>query len=217
MSASFEQAVDSFLNQMGTSILSPAILNKVWKSFMAYAACIVAEAFHTRNYTVRPENCANGFVFKCFPQGNPANYSYFSAEREGEQLEIRLNVDCQNIQYNSIVLNMDIVVIQSNSIRPDWVVDAQRDLLTFAECKNLRGFPELVATIEGMAFELQRPRIWNAGVVNYRIPCCLLVSDRGTTIIGRNSVYASRGYSLRIFDRIQPGSPEVQRFIQSWF
>jgi hypothetical protein len=217
MSSTYDQAVNTFLNQLGTSTFSSAMLNKIWKAFMAYSACLVSEAFRIRGYNVTAQNCAAGFVFKCFPQGDPANYSYFLAQNGTEKLEIRLNIDCQNFQFNSITLNMDIVVIRPNSISTNWVVDAETDLVTFAECKNLRGFPELVATIEGMAFELQRPRVWSNGAANYRIPCCLLVSGPGTTIIRRNTVYGNRGYSLRIFHMLQPGSPEVQRFIQTWF
>jgi hypothetical protein len=217
VSSNFEVAVDTFLSQFGQSVFRASILNRIWKAFMAYSLCLVAEAFRNKGYVVRPTNHSQGFTFKCFPAGNPRNYSYFTAQKENEFYEIRLSVDVQNLQYKSLRLNIDLVVITPNSINADGVVDSEQDLVAFIECKNLRGFPELVAGIEGMTYELQRRRLWRNSLSTYRIPSCLLLSGSGRSISYINNRYLSKNMSIRIFDLIQPGSLCVQNFIQTWF
>jgi len=217
MSSSFEVAVDTFLSQFGQSVFRASVLNRVWKAFMAYSMCLVVEAFRSKGYTIRPMNHSQGFTFKCFPAGDPRNYSYFSVQKENESYEIRLSVDVQNLQYNSLRLNIDLVVIAPNSINMDNVVDSEQDLATFIECKNLRGFPELVAAVEGMVYELQRRRLWRNSLNTYRIPSCLLLSGSGRSISHIDRRYQSKSISVRIFDSIQPGSPSIQNFIQGWF
>jgi hypothetical protein len=179
--------------------------------------CIVVEAFRRRGYSVTPMNHSNGFTFKCFPAGDPRNYSYFIVQKENESYEVRLSVNVQNLQYNSLRLNIDLVVIASNSINDDGVVDSEQNVATFMECKNLRGFPELVAVLEGMVYELQRPRLWKNSLRTYPIPSCLILSGSGRSILHMDRRYTNKNMSLRIFDSIQPGSPNVQNFIRSWF
>jgi len=214
MNSGYERAVDGFLGQIGRGIFRSSILNRIWMAFMAYCMCIVAEAFKVRGYKVTPQNCQQGFIFKLFPAGDPDNYSYFTVKKENEEYEIRLNIYAQNLRFNSLRLNVDIAVVRTGSIN-DGIVNSEADLLTFAECKNLRGFPELVATIEGMAYELQRKRLYNPNY--YRIPSCLLLSGSARSIQYMNKYYMRKGISIRIFDLLQPGSPSVQDFIQSWF
>jgi len=214
MSTSFELAVDAFLNQHRTSTFTGRFLNRVWKAFMAYSMCLVVETFRKKNCTVTPQNHVPAFIFKCFPAGDPDNYSYFLVQKNDETYEVRLSVYCQNLRFNGLRLNMDMVVIRPNSINPENVVDSETDLVTFAECKNLRGFPELVATLEGMTLELQSPRLWRNTASQYRIPCCLLLSGSGFSI---REYLRRRNRALRVFDMLQPGSSAVQQFIQTWF
>lgn len=217
MSSQFENAVNDFLAQIGQSIFRIDILNRVWKAFMAFCMCIIAEAFRQRGYTITPQNCANGFIFKCFPAGDPDNYSYFTVEKGSERYEIRLNIDAQNFQYNSLRLNLDVAVIRANSLGFNKIVDSQNDLITFAECKNLRGFPELVATLEGIVYELQRARLRPNSLANFRIPCCLLLSGSGRSILYMDRRFQKRNMSIRIFESLQPGSLAVISFIRNWF
>lgn len=217
MSSNYEKEIDTFLKQFGKSIFRTSILEKIWKAFMAYSMCIVTEAFRRKGYTVRPMNYSSGFIFKCFPAGDPKNYSYFTAQKGNESYEIRLNVNVQNLRHNSIRLNLDLVVISPNSINVNGVVDSERDLAAFLECKNLRGFPELVAGLEGMVYELQRRRLWRNSLNDYSIPSCLFLSGSGRSILYINNYFWSRNISIRIFDSIQPGNSNVQDFIQSWF
>jgi len=219
MSSSFETAVDNFLTQIGQSIFRATMLNRIWQGFMAFCMCIIAEAFRRRGYTVNPQNYAHGFLFKCFPSGDPNNYSYFTADRGNEHYEIRLSVSAQNLMYHGLKLNLDVVVINMNSINQDGIVDSHNDLVAFAECKNLRGFPELVATLEGMVYELQRTRLYRDSQTNYnyRIPCCLLLSGSGLSIQHMDRRYQSKNTSLRIFESLQPGGHAVTSFINSWF
>jgi len=217
MSSRFENAVDNFLAQIGQSIFRITTLNRIWKAFMAFCMCIITEAFRRRGYTITPQNCAGGFLFKCFPAGDPDNYSYFTAEKGSERYEIRLSIDAQNFQYSSLKLNLDVAIIRANSIGSNRIVDSQNDLITFAECKNLRGFPELVATLEGIVYELQRARLHRNSLANFRIPCCLLLSGSGRSILYMDRRYQNRNMSIRIFESLQPGSRAVISFIRNWF
>lgn len=217
MSSTYERAVDVFLRRIGQGIFRGNVLNRIWKAFMAYCMCIVTEAFRRRGYRVRAtQPLPQGFIFKCFPRGDPNNYSYFTVEKGDEKYEIRLNIFVRNFRWNSLRLNLDVVVIRANSPFRNDTIDA-RDLVTFAECKNLRGFPELVASIVGMVYELQRERLYRGSISNFTIPCCLLLSGNGRSILHMNNFYQSKNISMRIFDQLQPGSPNVQNFIQYWF
>jgi hypothetical protein len=215
MSSNYEVAVDNFLNQL--SQIRVGDLERIWKAFMAYSLCIIVEAFRRRGYTVNPMNHVMGFRFKCFPRGDPNNYSYFLAQKGADSFELRLSVDARNIRWSSLTLNLDVVVIHQNSIRVDNVVDSNQDLIAFAECKNLRGFPELVATFEGMVYELQRTRLYPNSKNNFRIPACLLLSQSGLSIQFMDRHFQHRNVSMRIYDFLQPGNPSISNFIQTWF
>ena len=215
MSSSYEIAVDAFLNQFRQ--IRTTTLNRIWMAFMAYSMCIIAESFRRRGYTVTPMNHKNGFRFKCFPRGNPNLYSYFLVKKDHDLYEIRLSVDAKNLRWNSLKLNLDVVVINQNSIGADNLVDSDQNLVSFVECKNLRGFPELIATFEGMIFELQRSRLYSNSATNFRIPACLLLSQLGRSILFMDRRYQRRNMSMRIFDLLQPGNPNIQTFIQTWF
>lgn len=216
MSSSLEKAVDNFLMSLGQLRTSRQVLKRIWQSFMAYCMCLVAESFRRRGFTVQPLNAAQGFRFKCFPAGDPVQYSYFSVSRGNEVYEVRLNVYAQNQAYRGLRLNLDLVIIRSNSIN-NGLIDSQQNLISFAECKNLNGFPELVASLEGMIYNLQRRRLWRNSINNYTIPCCLMLSGSNRSIQNVNNGYVRRGNSIRIFGNIQPNSPGAQDFIQNWF
>ena len=168
LSADYPTTVDSFLRLLGQARSSN--LNRIWQAFMAYSMCIVVEAFRQRHYNVAPVNCSHGCRFKCFTQGKPNDYSYFLATKENRTLEVRLNIYCQNMRWSGLRLNLDIVVIDQNSIDSNFQVDSEQHLVTFVECKNFRGFPELVAGFEGMVFEQQQPRLYRDSL-NIRYSC----------------------------------------------
>jgi len=151
------------------------------------------------------------------PPGGPNDYSYFLARKDRESFEIRLSVNAQNRQWRSLRLNLDVVVIPENSIGPDDIVDAEHDVASFVECKNFRGFPELVATLEGMAYELERGRLYPNSMGTFRIPACLFLTGTGQSIQYMDRRYQRNGVSMRIFDFLQPGHPNIQTFIQTWF
>jgi hypothetical protein len=215
MSSNYHTAVNAFLNQLG--LVRFGNLNRIWQAFMAYSMCIIAEAFRSRGYRITPMNHPSGFRFKCFPRGDPNDYSYFHVRKDEESFEIRLSIDAQNLSWKSIRLNLDVVVIPENSIDLNNVVDSGQSLITFAECKNMRGFPELVATFEGMVYELQRTRLYRNSVSGFRIPACLLLTESGRSILYVDNRYQNRNVSMRIFDFLQPGHSNIQTFIQTWF
>jgi hypothetical protein len=184
---------------------------------MAYSLCLVAEAFRSRHYNVSPRNHSAGFRFKCYTRGDPNQCSYFTAQKGSDNFEIRLSVDSQNLTYHGLKLNLDVVVVRQSSINTDLVVDAEQDLVAFAECKNLHGFPELVAGFEGMIYELTRRRLYGGSLSTFPIPACLFLSQSGHSILFMDRRFQSKNLSMRIFDSLQPGSPSVQTFIRSWF
>lgn len=215
MSSNYEAAVDSFLGMLGQTRLST--IDRVWKAFMAYSICLIAESFRNKHYTLTVMNHTGGFRFKCFPQGNPNNYSYFLATKGNEAFEIRLSIDAKNVRYYGLKLNLDVAIIRQNSINAENLVDSGTDLISFMECKNFRGFPELVAGFQGMVYELQRFRLSNNSKANYPIPACLLLSQSGRSILFMDDRYQRYNRSIRIFDMLQPGSTSVTTFVQSWF
>jgi len=212
MSSKFEQAVDAFLNNLKTTRIPERILRRIWAAFQAYCSCLIAEAFRQKGFNVKAENAQKGFRFKCFAKGNAVVYSFFRVTRNNENYEIRLNIDAQHFRYNSIRLNLDIVIIKANSLRHN-VVDSGNDLLSFMECKNMNGYPELVATLEGMVYNLQRRRLKANN--NCWIPCCLLLSGRAGSLQKINQQYIKRGYSIRIYYDIQPHSTQTRNFVQN--
>jgi len=214
MSSNYQQAVNAFLHLLGITRI--ANLNRIWQAFMAYSMCIVTQAFRQRHYGVTPMNCSNGFRFKCFPQGNPNDYSYFIATKE-VSFEVRLNIYCQNLRWSGLRLNLDVVIIHEGSIDATFLVDSNQNLVSFVECKNLRGFPELVAGFEGIVFEQQQNRLYRGSISNFNIPACLFLSQSGHSIMFMDRRYQSANKSMRIFDMLHPGSPNVQSFIQTWF
>jgi hypothetical protein len=211
----YQIAVDTFLKRFGEARYG--YLDVMWKAFMAYCLCIVAQAFRRRGYHVTPMNHPAGFRFKCYTRGNPDHCSYFMALKGHDAFEIRMNIDSQNLTYYSLKLNLDIVVIRHDSINSDFIVNAAQDLITFAECKALRGFPELVAGFEGAVYELTGRRLYRGSLTNFPIPACLLLSGSGRSIMFMDGRYQRGNRSMRIFDLLHPGNPNVQAFIMSWF
>jgi hypothetical protein len=114
---------------------------------------------------------------------------------------------------------LDVVVLLPNSLDQQGLVDSQNGLVSFAECKNLNGFPELVATFEGMVYELQRNRFRADSQVQtaYVMPCCLFLSGSGRSLQFKNRYFQNRRISLRIYDSLQPGNAGLNNFIQNWF
>lgn len=172
--SSFDGPIDDFLSRVGVSIFGFQNLSRVWQAFMAYCMCLCAQSFQAHSFIVTPQNAGTGFLFKCFPAGNPNNYSWFEAHDGNRRYEIRLNLDSQNLRFqsNSLKLNLDVAIILSNSINSNGLVDSSRDLVTFCECKNQNAFPELIAGFEGCVLELQGDRLFGRWPLN-SIPCCL--------------------------------------------
>src|SRR5208337_2275037 len=105
----YQIAVDVFLKRFGQARYGN--LDVMWKAFMAYCLCIVAQAFRRRGYTVIPMNHPTGFRFKCYTRGDPNHCSFFTAQKGTDIYEIRLNVDSEDLAYYGLKLNLDIVVI----------------------------------------------------------------------------------------------------------
>jgi hypothetical protein len=216
----FDADIDNFLNRIGQSIFTGQMLDRVWKAFMAFCLLTCVRALEARGFTCLPQNVPTGFRFKLFPQGNPDDYSWFLVQRGPETYELRLSVDSQNLNYvfNSLKLNLDVVLIRPGSIdRTTRIVNSVGDLIAFGECKNYKGFPELVAGFEGQVFELQGDRFKRDSIDKHPIPCCLFISLRGTSIMFKDDYFRNARISLRIYQTFQPSSIDTNNFIRDWF
>lgn len=217
--------VDNFLSFIGSPILSLQNLNRVWKAFMAYCMCRCVESFLAHGFTVTPQNVTAGFVFKCYPRGNPDNYSWFEVVINNERYELRLSIDAKDPTWDTnLMLNLDIVLIKPNSFNRTiiasgfYVVDAQHDLLFFAECKNLSGFPELIAGFAGQVGELQRTRLSAQGRAIFRFPACLFLTGAATSAnVSAKTAYWRNSRCLRVFGNFRPLSNSVTDFVNNWF
>jgi len=65
---------------------------------------------------------------------------------------------------------------------------------------------KIIKHLEGIVYELQRVRLHRNSLVNFRIPCCLLLSDSGRPILYMDRHFQNRNMSLRTFELSQPGS-----------
>lgn len=215
--SAFDSSIDDFLRRVGSPTFSPRNLDRVWKAFMAYCICVCAEAFERHGFNVTPMNSNPVFVFKCFPPGNPNNYSWFRVERGNLRYELRLSVDSQNLRFpgNALRMNLDVVVVLAGAIDGGGLVDSSRGLVTFAECKNQNAFPELIAGFEGQILELQSDRLWGRWPTDGN-PCCLFLTGGGRSATFKNSAFARGSRLIHIYQDFLPGRPVIAEFTTNW-
>lgn len=151
--------------------------------FEASCYVLVARYYESKGYRLTPDNLQEGmFRFRFSTQGYPWNYSYFKvskldlATKSQEPLfEIWHNQLVGGAWSDEIVTNSsvplfaaDVAIIKAGSLptkRPQrpprkvsqpkqtvWV--ANKDLLTFAEAKNLVAYPMLLAQFYGTVHEI---------------------------------------------------------------
>src|SRR6266516_2492965 len=125
------------------------------------AMAFVAEHYRKKNYTVEARGLDSSqlFHFKLGSQGNPAHYSWFTCRRGYAEVDVYLNLPVLGSYVDGVVYVVDVGVIRGGSLSErregEPLAVRNRDLITFAEVKNFRIYPMLLAHFIGIVHELQ--------------------------------------------------------------
>lgn len=221
-----ESAIDSFLATVSQA--KARGFTRHWQTFMAYCMILQARAFHLRGFSIQPANCSGGFKFNLSPAGKAANHSFFELRKPGESMDLMMNVYARRMHpYWSMRLCLDLAVIAPGAIHPlyntvesDW--SAGR-LYSYTECKHQDGYQELVATLEGITWNLQKERLYStagrrkAGASDFRIPSVLMISGTASRLASEDADFRSNGSQLRIFGDLRPGTAGETGFLNGWY
>jgi hypothetical protein len=124
------------------------------------ALTFAVEHYKKRNYTVHAMGVSDGlFLVKLGSQGDPRNYSWFTCDRAANHFDIYLNLPVFGSHGDGGIYVVDVGVVQHGALPKrrrgePFGVDNHR-LITFAEVKNFRIYPMLLAHFVGIVHELQ--------------------------------------------------------------
>jgi hypothetical protein len=127
------------------------------------ALAFVVEHYRKNNYAVEAHGLDASHLFhvKLGSQGNPANYSWFTCRRGGAEFDIYLNLPVLGGYDDGGVYVVDVGVVRHASLgrrrQHEPLAVKNDDLITFAEVKNFRIYPMLLAHFIGIVHELQPP------------------------------------------------------------
>ena len=137
------------------------------------ALTITAKHYEVHGYDVVPRNLkSKEFRVKLSTRGNPWNFSWFDAERNGERFEIHSNLPMEDaLKTKGAKYVVDVAVIHGGTLpttrrrRAVWTCMRNAHVTTFIEAKALVIYPMLLAQFLGIVHELkpgflrgQRPR-----------------------------------------------------------
>lgn len=124
------------------------------------ALTFAVEHYRKKSYVVRAEGLSSGlFHVKLASQGDPKNYSWFTCSRGGSRFEVYLNLPVFGGYGDGGIYVVDVGVVQPGALptrlrgKPYAVENSQ--LITFAEVKNFKIYPMLLAHFVGIVHELQ--------------------------------------------------------------
>ncbi|MGB2711292.1 MAG: hypothetical protein WBC33_07230 [Conexibacter sp.] len=127
------------------------------------ALSIATKHYELHGYDVVPQNVRRGeFRVKLGTKGAPWNFSWFSAQRGGERVEIHGNLPVEDaLATPGARYVVDVAVIRADSFptardrRREWTALANPALVTFLEAKALVVYPMLLAQFVGIVHELK--------------------------------------------------------------
>lgn len=189
--------------------------------FEAYCFMHEVQRLNSANLNPQLRNPGNGnrVVLKFNTRGKPSRYSFCEFSIRGETIELRHNLKVRSAHAGPLGLHnpepgfyLDLSFIRANSIVADDWVEAH-NLFTFAECKHMPAFPELIAGFLGMVHEVMpryvlSPRRATGFTRRALRPPTLMTSQFPT--VGARTVWATvaaRGLCLRLlrYDRTSGG------------
>ena len=120
--------------------------------------------YESQGYTLQPQNLSSDKEYRYLtsPNGNPANFSYVSAQGYDGEFEIRQQVRVQSHVDEWIRFTPDIVVItkdaQIQKQKSKYYAHGKRaffavpssSVVAAHECKSMNPFPELIVSFLGM-------------------------------------------------------------------
>jgi hypothetical protein len=127
------------------------------------ALAFVVEHYRKNAYTIEAHGLDANRLFhvKLGSQGNPANYSWFTCRRGKAEFDIYLNLPVLGGYGDGGIYVVDVGVVRHASLgrrrQDEPLAVRNEDLITFAEAKNFRIYPMLLAHFIGIIHELQPP------------------------------------------------------------
>jgi hypothetical protein len=127
------------------------------------ALMIAAEHYRRQGFNVQVENkIGNRFKLKVSARGKPFNFSWYSASKDGEKVEIHGNLSVRSAYgKDGGVYVVDVGVVVADMVPKDtkgqkeWVAMRNCDLITFIEAKKLVIYPMLMAQFIGIVHEVK--------------------------------------------------------------
>ena len=141
---------------------------RVNQTFEAYVFAKVIEHYKKRKWNVRIINPkgSNRLRLKFSTRGEPQNFSYCLAEKDGKEIQIRhqLRVDIQKRykkQKKAANICCDIVIMHNANLDGFRTYHSLPNgkLISFGEVKHMSAFAELIAGFIGLVHELQPKRL----------------------------------------------------------
>jgi hypothetical protein len=167
------------------------------------AMAFVVEHYRKKKYAIEAMGLSGGRIFhvKLGSRGNPANYSWFRCRRGLAEFDVYLNLPVLSSYGDGGVYVVDVGVVHAGLVltRKDGEPLAlrNRDLITFAEVKNFKIYPMLLAHFVGIVHEIQpaflgRRRPNGFAKANHFSPTLFTVGS-----ITRNSTLILGGFAIR--------------------
>lgn len=140
----------------------------------------LAEHYKADGYSIRIENPKNksSFTVKTSTRGLPWNFSRIVAERNGESVELHMNLKVRSAHDNGIYC-VDVGVTTANAVplkkgATQWICLNNENLITFAEVKKLVVYPMLLAQFIGIVHEIKPVYLKSPGPPSFHLPPVLI-------------------------------------------
>jgi hypothetical protein len=133
-------------------------------SITGFAEHYKAHSFHVRVHNPKGKSY---FAMKAGTNGDPWNFSYFSANDGIENVELHMNVKVRSA-HDTGMYCVDVGVVRAGAIPREkpaakWECLPNPDLVTFGESKKLVVYPMLLAQFIGIVHEIK------PGYLNYAV------------------------------------------------
>ncbi len=129
-----------------------------------------AEHYKSQNFRVRVHNPKGKsyFAVKTSTNGDPWNFSHFSAAKDTEEVELHMNVKVRSA-HDLGMYCVDVGVVRAGAIpkaKPErkWECLPNSELVSFGEAKKLVVYPMLLAQFIGIVHEIK------PGYLNFQAP-----------------------------------------------
>ena len=166
-----------------------------------------AQHYRAAGYRVAAKNLQSGlFRAKVTTSPYPQRYSYFEAIRATTHIEIHSNMPVAGAYpLINAAFVVDVAVLKGGTLTHpnDRYVAKQKDLLTFAELKNLVTYPMLLAQFIGIVHEVSPQFLSGRVPYGFRrdghfVPALITVSHMKRSSREIVESFAPRGYRVQV-------------------